>query len=96
MTVDGLKIDAASRAVWVKEEFVRLRNKEFELLEYFLENVGRVISRSELLEGVWDQNIFCVTNTVDVHVSTLRKKLRSCDFARRIETIHCVGYLLRS
>ena len=95
LDIEDLRIDVAARRVWLGDRFVRLRNKEFDLLLYFLKNVGRVLSRSELLEGVWDQNMCCSTNTVDVHVSTLRRRLRNSDFAALLETVHCVGYLLK-
>ena len=58
-----------------------------------MENIGKVITRARLLEEVWDRNIFCITNTVDVHVSKLRQKLNKHLDQDVIKTIHCVGYI---
>lgn len=88
-----VKLDFCTRKFFINEIFIPLRNKEFSLLFYFLKNAGRVISRTEILEEVWDQNIFCATNTVDVHVSALRRKLKKYFGIDLIKTVHCVGYV---
>ncbi len=88
-----LKFDLAGRKFFVNDLLIPLRNKEFSLIFYFLKNSGRVISRTQILEEVWDQNIFCSTNTVDVHVSNLRKKMKEYVGRDLIKTVHCVGYL---
>ncbi|MBI4235548.1 winged helix-turn-helix transcriptional regulator [Candidatus Peregrinibacteria bacterium] len=90
------RLDVSCRLAYVKGRKLRLRNKEFLLLEYFLKNVGRVISRTQLLEDVWDRNICCATNTVDVHVSSLRQKIRSTSRFDCIKTIYCVGYVFKT
>ncbi|MBI2464319.1 response regulator transcription factor [Candidatus Peregrinibacteria bacterium] len=69
-----------------------LRNKEFVLLEYFMRNPGKILNRNTILESVWDHNINILTNTVDVHVSNLRRKIDTGFKKKIIETIHCVGY----
>lgn len=71
-----------------------LRNKEFVLLEYFMKNPGKILNRNNILESVWDHNINILTNTVDVHVSNLRRKIDTGFKKKLIETIHCVGYKL--
>lgn len=71
---------------------IRLRHREFALLQYFLMNRDRVLSRTELLEAVWDRNISVSSNTVDVHVSRLRKRLQECRAHAFLQTIACVGY----
>jgi len=91
---NGIKINLLLRRALVSNCFVELRNKEFNLLKFLLQNRGRVISRTEILEEVWDRNIFCPTNTVDVHISNLRKKLRSHQKDQIIKTVHSVGYLV--
>jgi len=88
-----LKIDPNSRKFFIKNAQVILKNKEFTLMKYFMENSGRVLSRANLLENVWDRNIFCITNTVDVHVSKLRNILNKHLDVELIKTIHCVGYI---
>lgn len=77
----------------VNKNKIFLRNKEFSLMEYFLKNIGIILSRTRLIEDVWDMNIFCATNTIDVHVSRLRKKLKNIFKKDVIKTIHCTGYL---
>lgn len=71
---------------------IRLRHREFALLQYFLMNRDRVLSRTELLEAVWDRNVSVSSNTVDVHVSRLRKRLQECRAHAFLRTIACVGY----
>lgn len=88
-----LKLDCGGRKLFINGDKVVLRNKEFSLLEYFMNNVGRVLSRTQILEDVWDHNICCPTNTVDVHVSSLRKKLESFSSGYLIRTVHCIGYI---
>ncbi len=90
-----LRVDIASRRLFIGSRFVFLRNKEFSLLEYLLRNPNRVLTRTQILEDVWDRNIFCSTNTVDVHMRSLRKKLGT-DLNQSIRTVHCVGYIFES
>jgi len=89
-----LKIIPESRKFFIKNKSINLKNKEFTLMNYFMQNSGKVISRARLLEEVWDRNIFCITNTVDVHVSKLRQKINKHLDNDVIKTIHCVGYIL--
>ncbi len=86
-------IDYKSRRFSLDGKFIFLRNKEFSLLVYFIENMGRVVSRTQILEEVWDRNVFCPTNTVDVHVSNLRQKFKKYVDRNYIKTVHCVGYI---
>ncbi|PKL36828.1 hypothetical protein CVV38_02945 [Candidatus Peregrinibacteria bacterium HGW-Peregrinibacteria-1] len=73
---------------------VRLRRKEYDLLMYLIENKGRIVTRSQLLNNVWGLNDLVKTNTVDVYIGSLRKKLRMLTMKCPIETIHCFGYML--
>lgn len=73
------------------EEPFNLRRKEFSLLKYLMRNKERPISRSELLDNVWDYRRINNSNTVDVHVNSLRKKLGKRAF---IKTVHGFGYQL--
>lgn len=88
-----LYLDLSSRKLFIEKKCIFLRNKEFSLLEYFVRHVGKVLSRTQLLEDVWDKDIFCPTNTIDVHVSSLRRKLRRYRCANFIKTVHCIGYI---
>lgn len=89
-----LKIDLRKREVWRKRKRIFLRNKEFALLEYFLANAGNVLTRPMILENVWDRNTNIMTNTIDVHVASLRKKIDYHMQNGRLKTIHGVGYKL--
>lgn len=91
---DRIKMHLRSRKVFIDEIKIHLRNKEFSLLEYFLRNVGKVLSRTQILEDVWDHNICNPTNTIDVHVSVLRQKLKKYMLSDPIKTVHCIGYML--
>ncbi|MBI2634288.1 winged helix-turn-helix transcriptional regulator [Candidatus Peregrinibacteria bacterium] len=88
-----LKLDVDSRKFFIGRRVIPLRNKEYSLLEYFMMNVGKVLSRTQILEDVWDRNIFCPTNTIDVHVSGLRQKLQAYTKRNPIKTIYCIGYM---
>ncbi len=74
---DGLVLDSRKHAVTLDGKEIILRNKEFALLEYFMQHEDIVLSREMILEHVWDMNTDPFTNTVDTHVRLLRKKLES-------------------
>lgn len=73
-----------------------LRNKEFHLLEFLMRNTEIVFSRQKILEQVWDRNADMFTNTVDVHINILRRKIDHKNGFRLIETVHCHGYIMHS
>ncbi|MCA9375005.1 winged helix-turn-helix transcriptional regulator [Candidatus Dojkabacteria bacterium] len=74
-----------------KQKKIVLRKKEFGILEYMMRNKNRPISRSELLDNVWGYESTSSSNTIDVHVSKLRKTLSK----NLIQTVHGFGYLIR-
>jgi len=81
------------RAVTREEEPVELTVKEFELLRVLLQNAGRLVRRGDLVTEVWDENWFGSTKTLDVHVSSLRKKLGDDPASPRyIHTVRGVGF----
>jgi DNA-binding response OmpR family regulator len=86
------RLDISSRRMVMESVEVELRNKEFHLLHYFVQNAGTVLSRAQILEDVWDSSVFCNTNTIDVHVSSLRRKFKPHMKDDPIKTIHCIGY----
>jgi DNA-binding response OmpR family regulator len=92
IVLGDLRIDRARREVFIDDEAIQLRNKEFELLVSFAENPEIVLTRERLLELVWGYDFLGETRTVDVHVAQLRKKLSGS--AVRIETVTGVGYKL--
>jgi DNA-binding response OmpR family regulator len=85
-----LSADFDAIAVSVDGEPVRLTRREFELLQYLVQNKNRVVSRDRLLERVWGYESVIETRSVDVHVGRLRAKLRAA--GRQIETVIGLGY----
>jgi two-component system response regulator ResD len=91
-----LRIDPASRTVTLGGEEISLTQREFDLLAYLAARPGRVFSRDQLMEAVWDYPFFTDTSTVTVHVRRLRAKLGDDPSEPRfIETVWGVGYRLR-
>lgn len=75
---------------------IKLRNKEFVLLKFLLQNTNKVLTRVNLIESLWDINANAFTNTVDVHIGKLRKIFNKFDSTRGIlQTINCVGYIMK-
>ena len=95
LVVGDLRLNPDSREVLRGERPIELTGREFELLEYLMRNERLVVSREKLLEEVWDYHPFSETNTVDVFVSTLRRKLEAGGEARLLHTVRGSGYLLR-
>lgn len=90
LTVGGITINEEEHTVTVDGERIILTLKEYELLTLFMSNLGRVYTREKLLSLVWGLDYIGETRTVDVHIGTLRTKLKECgDY---IETIRGVGY----
>lgn len=86
-----IRIDTAAREVKEGENEVILTYKEYELLLYLVENRGRVVSRDELLDKIWDWRADVETRTLDIHIKTLRQKLGE-EGGRYIKTVRSVGY----
>ncbi len=90
-----LKLDPVTHTVWQGKRRLDLTRKEFAILEYFMRHPGKVVSQEELLEHVWDMNANPFTNTVRVHIRSLRKKLGDdAENPRYIKTVVGVGYSL--
>jgi DNA-binding response OmpR family regulator len=88
-----IKLNPSTHVVLVKEKEIRLRLKEFLILKYFLEHRGKIITREELLDHVWDENVDLFSNAVNVHLSNLRKKLKEkLPDTPVIKTIHGKGF----
>ena len=88
-----VKLDPAARVVWQGNRRVELTSKEFGILEYLLRHQGEIVSQEALLEHVWDMQTNPLTNTVRVHINSLRRKLEDiAETPRYIETIVGQGY----
>ena len=90
--VGDLELDRLSQAVKRAGERIELTTKEYALLEYLMANSGRVLSRTMIIEHVWDQSFDGVTNIVDVYVRHLRNKVDEGRGTKLIHTVRGVGY----
>jgi DNA-binding response OmpR family regulator len=94
LRVRDLVLDPSTSFVRVGSRVVRLAAKEFALLHYFMQNPGKILSRAQILEHVWDANYDGFGNVVEVYVNYLRNKIEDGK-RRRIETVRGRGYVLR-
>jgi two-component system OmpR family response regulator len=95
LQVGDLCLDPARRRAWRGEHELELSPKEFALLELFMTRPGEVLSRLQLLEGVWDMAFEARSNVVDVYVRYLRGKIDRPFGRSSLETLRGVGYRLR-
>ena len=89
-----LRLDLLARAVTVADKPVTLTTREFALLEIFLQNVGRILSRSLLMEKVWEAHYDVDPNLLDVYMSRLRGKIDPLTTKPMFETVRGIGYKL--
>ena len=95
LTVGDLRLNPDTHEVTRGERRIELTNREFELLEYLMRNERLVISRERLLEEVWGYDPMAMTNTIDVFISNLRRKLEVGGEPRILHTKRGAGYVLR-
>jgi DNA-binding response OmpR family regulator len=95
LVVGDLKLNPDSHEVFRGERRLDLTTREFELLEHLMRNERLVVSRQALLDEVWGYHPFAETNTVDVFVSNLRRKLEAGGEPRLLHTVRGAGYVLR-
>ncbi len=95
LTFEDLTVNPDSYEVLRADRRVELTQREFELLEYLIRNQRVVISRQQLLEDVWGYEPFADTNTIEVFVSNIRRKLEADGEPRLLHTVRGVGYVLR-
>jgi two-component system OmpR family response regulator len=89
-----LELDLIARTARRGERRITLQNREFQILEYLMRRQGRVVTRTMLLEGVWDYHFDPATNVIDVHVSRLRRKIDGPGEPGLIHTVRGAGYVL--
>lgn len=95
LTVKDLSLNLLTREVVRAGERISLQPREFALLEYLMRNAGRAVSKTMILESVWDYHFDPQTNVVDVLVSRLRSKIDRDHSEKRIHTLRGVGYVLK-
>lgn len=90
--IKNLVANITDKNVFIDKKKIKLRRKEYEILEHLLLSIGRIVSKEELLEHIWESGVYVLSNTVEVHVRNLRKKIgRSI-----IHTKHTKGYVIYS
>jgi DNA-binding response OmpR family regulator len=94
--VEDLELDRLSQQVRRAGKRIDLTSKEYALLEYLMSNAGRVLSRTMIIEHVWDQSFDGITNIVDVYVRHLRNKVDDPHEHKLIRTVRGVGYTITS
>lgn len=94
LTLGELDLDLINRKVTREGQVIDLQSKEFKLLEYLMLNPGKIVTRTMLLEKVWEYNFDPQTNVIDVHISRLRNKIDKGFPYPMIETIRGAGYMI--
>ena len=96
LRIGDLTLDPARRTVTRGGEKIDLTPREFALLDYFMRNPGRVLTRTMIAEHVWDYSFDTSTNVIDVYVNYLRKKVDAGREPKLLHTIRGVGYVLKA
>lgn len=96
LSVADLELDPLAHRVWRAGREITLTNKEYALLEYLMRNPGRVLTRTAIIEHVWDIHYDGIANIVDVHIRALRAKVDREFSVPLIHTVRGVGYVLKT
>jgi heavy metal response regulator len=96
LTAADLELDPIAHRVWRAGQEITLTNKEYALLQYLLRNTNRVLTRTAIIDHVWDIQYDSMTNIVDVHIKSLRAKIDRDFSPPLIQTIRGVGYMLKA
>jgi two-component system, OmpR family, response regulator RegX3 len=95
--IGDLQVDLAARRATLGDDELQLSRKEFDLLAELVRHAGRVVTREDLMDRVWDENWFGSTKTLDVHVRWLRGKLgETAENATYLQTVRGVGFRFRA
>ncbi len=95
LQVADLALDPARRVVSRGDKKIELTPREFALLDYFMRNPGRVLTRTMIANRVWDYTFDATTNVIDVYVNYLRKKIDTGHDTRLLHTVRGVGYVMK-
>jgi len=96
LAVGDLEMDLLARQVRRAGQGIDLQPREFRLLEYLMRHAGQVVTRTMLLEGVWDYHFDPQTNVIDVHISRLRQKIDKGFQPPLLHTVRGAGYCIRA
>ncbi len=94
LTIDNLEVDPSKHTVFRNKKPIKLTPKEFSILEQLLRQKHEVVTRTQIIEHVWDYNFDSLSNVVDVFIGTLRKKIDQGEKVKLIHTLHGVGYMI--
>lgn len=95
LQIANLKLDTDAKMAICDDEIISLTSTEYKLLEFFMKNQSRVLSRMEILENVWDIDFNLGTNVVDVYVNYLRKKIDRSRETKLFHTMIGMGYMMK-
>ena len=95
LTVKDLTMNLETKEVHRNKVLITLTSREFRLLEFFLNNKNRVLSRASILENVWEVDFDLGTNVIDVYINYLRKKIEKPFDSKIIETVIGMGYVIK-
>ncbi|MFN3666289.1 MAG: winged helix-turn-helix domain-containing protein, partial [Sediminibacterium sp.] len=95
LQIADLKLDMDAKIAMRNDEVIALTSTEYKLLEFFMKNQSRVLSRMEILENVWDIDFNLGTNVVDVYVNYLRKKIDKSRETKLFHTMIGMGYMMK-
>ncbi len=96
LVAGDLELNPAARTVRRQDQTLNLRRKEFDILEYLMRSRGKTVTRSMIVEHIWDMNENLWANVVDVHIKNLRDKVDRPFHSHLIKTVHGVGYKLEA
>ncbi|MEQ8628596.1 response regulator transcription factor [Ekhidna sp.] len=96
LEIEDLKLDRATKIAIRDNKEIKLTSTEYRLLEYLMKNQGRILSRVDILDNVWDINFDMGTNVVDVYINYLRNKIEKGFKSKLIHTAIGMGYIMRS
>ena len=91
----GLELDRLSHKLTRNGREIAMQPREYRLLEYLMKHAGQVVTRTMLLENVWDYHFDPQTNVIDVHISRLRSKIDKGYDTQLLHTIRGAGYMIR-
>lgn len=91
----NLKINFSTRIVTKNDIVIQLKPKEYDLLEFFVQNRNKVFSREQLIDNIWELSYDGDIRTIDIHIRRLRSKLDTDGYPSIIETVFGIGYIMR-
>ncbi|MDD2462799.1 MAG: response regulator transcription factor [Desulfobulbus sp.] len=90
-----LFLDSGTKEVWRNQKLIKLTNKEFKLLEFFMQNTNQILTRKMITSAVWQEDIYEITNKIAVCIFDLRKKIDSGFEKKLIHTVKGFGYIMK-